>query len=85
MISNDKYIYMALSTKMSQLGHYEIIRTHGNVHLERSSRAYSPEDDFIDNVQNNKKVIKIRNSHSFKHIGWFIQATRARTATQTRT
>jgi hypothetical protein len=59
MNSNGKYIYMALSTKMSQLGHYETIHTHGNVHLESSSRADSPENDFIDNVQNNKKVIKI--------------------------
>jgi len=35
----------------------------GKVHWERSSRAKSCENDFIDNVYNNKKVIKIE-----KHI-----------------
>ena len=44
---------------MSQLGHYETIRTNGNVHWELSSRANPCENDIIDNVQNNKKVIKI--------------------------
>ena len=43
-------IFVALSTKMSQLGHYETIRIRGNMHWERSSRAKSHENDFIDNV-----------------------------------
>jgi hypothetical protein len=34
---------MGLSTKMSQLGHYETIRTLGNVHWERTPRAKSRE------------------------------------------
>ena len=42
--------WMAFSTKMSQLGHYETIRTLGKVHWERSSWAKSRENDFIDNV-----------------------------------
>jgi hypothetical protein len=33
---------------MSQLGHYETICTFGNVHWERSTRAKSRENDFID-------------------------------------
>jgi hypothetical protein len=41
---------MALSTNMSQLGHYDTIRTLGKVHWERSSQAKSRENDFIDNV-----------------------------------
>ena len=39
---------VALLTKMSQLGHYEIIRTDGNVHWECSSRANPREIVIID-------------------------------------
>lgn len=41
---------MALSTKMRQYDQYETIRTFGNVHWERSSRAKSREYALIDNV-----------------------------------
>jgi hypothetical protein len=60
---------MGLSTKMSQLGHYETIRTFGNVHWEHSSRAKSREYDLIDSVWNNKMVIKKLKTHCFEHIG----------------
>ena len=40
--------FLALLTKMSQLGHYETIRTDGNVHWERSSRANPREIVIID-------------------------------------
>jgi hypothetical protein len=40
-------IKMALSTKMSQLGHYETIRTFGNVHWEHSTRVKSHENNSI--------------------------------------
>ena len=39
---------MALLTKMSQLSHYETIRTDGNMHWERSSRANPREIIIID-------------------------------------
>ena len=38
---------MGLSIKMSQLGHYETIRTFGNAHWERTPRAKSRENDVI--------------------------------------
>ena len=44
---------------MSQLGHYETIRTNGNVHWERSLRANPREIVIIDKDKNKKKVIKI--------------------------
>jgi hypothetical protein len=49
---------MRLSTKMSQLGHYETIRTSRNVHWERASQAKSRENQFIYNVENNLKIMK---------------------------
>ena len=39
---------MALLTKMSQLGHYETIRSDGNVHWEHNSRANPHEIVIID-------------------------------------
>ena len=51
---------LALLTKMSQLGHYETIRTDGNVHWERSSRVNPREIAIIDKVYNKRKVIKIK-------------------------
>ena len=44
------FIFMALFTKMSQLGHYETIRTDGNVHWERSSQVNPCEIAIIDKV-----------------------------------
>ena len=41
---------MGLLTKMSQLGHYEIIHTDGNVHWERSSQVNPREIAIIDKV-----------------------------------
>ena len=41
-------IIMALLTKMSQLGRFETIRTDGNMHWERSSRAKPREIVIID-------------------------------------
>jgi hypothetical protein len=41
---NERFnLYMGILTKMSQLGHYESIRTHGNVHWERDSRVNTRE------------------------------------------
>ena len=50
---------MALVTKMSKLGHYETIRTYGNVHWKHSSRANPHKIVIIDKDKNKKKVIKI--------------------------
>ncbi len=44
------YMVMRLLIKMSQLGHYETIRTDRNVHWERSSRVNPREIAIINKV-----------------------------------